>query len=298
VIVAVTGATGFVGRHLTDVLVERGHRPRVLVRDPAALPFRRPDAVDLVPGSLAEPRALATLVAGAAAVVHLVGIIVEDGPATFDAVHVQGTRAVIDAARAGGVHRFVYMSAAGARDEAGATPYHRTKAAAEAIVRAGGLSHVIFRPSIISGPESAPIGLLARMHRLAPVIPLFGHGDFPTQPVWVGDVAMAFALAVEGRGADGTYELGGPAVVSYREFVRAIGRAAGSPRPLVPIPLPLVRAGTRVFDLLGARAPLTSDQLEMLVEGNATPSNAIESVFGIRPLPFEEGLKRYLGSGE
>jgi len=77
--------------------------------------------------------------------------------------------------------------------------------------------------------------------------------------------------------------------------VLAIGRAAGRPRPLVHLPLALVRTVAAAFDLLGPAAPLTTDQLQMLVEGSATPANVIESVFGIRPLPFEEGLRRYLG---
>ena len=83
-------------------------------------------------------------------------------------------------------------------------------------------------------------------------------------------------------------------MLTYEDFLRAIGEASGHPRPLVHVPLALVRAAAGAFDLLGPVAPLTSDQLQMLVEGTVTPANAIESVFGIRPLPFEEGLKRYL----
>jgi NADH dehydrogenase len=296
VIIGVTGATGFVGRHIVDLLVERGHRPRVLVRRPAHLPFRHPAAVDAVPGNLADLSALATLVRGAEAVIHLVGIIVERGTATFRKVQVEGTAAVVAAARGQGVGRFVHMSALGARDTAEATPYHRTKAAAERVVADGGMPHTIFRPSFISGPGNVPIAALARLHRFAPIVPIFGDGTFPMQPVWIGDVAEAFALAAEGRTPAGTWELGGPAAMSYTEFVRAIGRACRHPRPTVHVPLALVRLGARLGDVLGAAAPITSDQLQMLVEGTATPHNAIETVFGIKPLEFEEGLRRFLGT--
>src|SRR5881396_2683125 len=132
---------------------------------------------------------------------------------------------------------------------------------------------------------------------LVPVVPVFGDGRFPTQPVWVEDVALAFALSVEQPSLSGVFELGGPQVLTYEEFLLAIGRAAGHPRPLVHMPLALARAAAGAFDLLGAAAPLTSDQLQMLVEGSATPANAIESVFGIRPIPFEQGLNRYLAPG-
>jgi NADH dehydrogenase len=295
VLIAVTGASGFVGRHVTAELVRRGHRVRALVRRDRAgradgLPAER------TVGDLANSAALAALVRGAEVVVHLVGIIVEAGAATFEAVHVEGTRRLLAAARDAGV-RFVHMSAVGARDDPRATPYHRTKWRAEQLVRDSGLSHAIFRPSIISGPENRPIRTLARLHRWAPLVPVFGNGRFPTQPVWIGDVAQAFALAAERPALGGVFELGGPAVLTYEEFVRSIGRAAGHPRPLVHVPLVVARAAAAVLGVLGPIAPLNRDLLQMLVEGSATPGNALESTFGIRPLRFEDGLARYLGDG-
>ncbi len=277
-LVALTGGTGFVGRHVAAMLVARGHGVRVLARDPARARFLSDPKVELVRGGLADSAALARLARGADALVHLVGIIVEQGSQT-------------DA----GVRRFIHMSAVGARDEPGATPYHRTKSQAERLVADSGVSHAIFRPSIISGPESVPIRLLARLHRWSPVVPVFGDGRFPTQPVWIEDVALAFALAAERPDTIGVFELGGPQVLTYEEFLLAIGRAAGRSRPLIHIPLGLVQALAGGFDFLGPAAPITSGQLQMLIEGSATPANAIESVFGIRPLEFEEGLLRYLG---
>jgi NADH dehydrogenase len=293
-LIAMTGATGFVGRHVAALLARRGHTVRALVRRPARAAAVAGVVAERVPGDVGDADALAALVRGADAVVHLVGIIVEAGGATFQSVHVEGTARLLAAARAAGVPRFVHMSAVGARDAPAATPYHRTKWQAEELVRRSGLAHAILRPSLISGPESAPLRLLARLHRWSPVVPVFGDGRFPTQPVWVGDVAAAFVRAAEDRTIMGTFELGGPAVLTYAELVRAVGRAASHPRPLVHIPLPLARAAARVFDLLGPAAPLTSDQLQMLVEGSATPNNAITTVFGVVPLPFEESLKRHL----
>jgi len=293
VLIAVTGGTGFVGRHVVNALRQRGHRTRVLVRDPDRTPFQPSDAIEAVSGSLANPAALRDLTRSADAVIHLVGIIVERGPHTFESVHVDGTRAVLAAAAEAGCRRFIHMSALGARDEAGATPYHRTKRRGELLVLGSGLTAAVFRPSLVNGPGNVPIRTLARLHRLLPAVPIFGDGSYPTQPVWVDDLALAFALAAE-RDASGLFELGGPAVVTYLEFVRAIGRATGHPRPLLGVPLPLVRAAAAAFDLLGHLAPLTSDQLQMLVEGSVTPQNALEGVFGITPLGFEEGLRRFL----
>ena len=292
--IAVTGATGFVGRHVAAALVHRGHRVRTLARRPERARHVLGPAPEVVPGDLGDATTLARLVQGCDVVIHLVGIIVEAGAATFAAVHVEGTRHMLAAARAAGVSRFVHMSALGARDEPGATAYHRTKRQAEELVREAKLSSAVFRPSLISGPENVPVRAIARLHRWSPVVPVFGDGRFAMQPVWIEDVALAFAKAAEQPGLVGVYQLGGPAVLTYEEFVLAIGRAAGVPRPVIHVPLAAARAAARVFDLLGRAAPLTSDQLQMLVEGSATPANAIESVFAIRPLPFEAGLRRYL----
>ncbi|HKW40823.1 MAG TPA: complex I NDUFA9 subunit family protein [Gemmatimonadales bacterium] len=296
-LIAVTGATGFVGRHVAAMLVRRGHTVRALVRDPRRATLLQSLPVQTVVGDLADSTALSALVSGSNAVVHLVGIIVEAGRSTFEGIHVEGTRRLLAAARAAGAARWVQMSAIGARNEPTATRYHRTKWLAEELVRASGIDHAIMRPSIISGPESTPIRTLARVHRWSPAVPVFGDGRFPTQPVWIEDIALAFSRAVENPALTGAFELGGPEIVSYEDFLRAIGRAAGHPRPLVYVPLWVARAAARAFDLLGHVAPLTSDQLQMLVEGSATPGNAIESVFGVRPLPFETGLRRYLAAG-
>jgi NADH dehydrogenase len=296
-VVAITGGTGFVGRYIVGELLARGHTVRVLARDPARLPFAA-DRVTVVPGTLADAPAIARLVAGANAVVHLVGIIAETGDATFAAIHVQAAGVVARAARDAGARRLIHMSAIGARHEPAATAYHRSKAAGEDAVRAMGISHIILRPTMIVGRESVPISLLARLHRLLPAIPMFGAGDFPMQPVWVGDVAAAFAAAAEGTGTDGTHEIGGPDRVTYAELVQAIGRAVGHARPLLRAPLGLARFAARAFDALPpALAPITSQQLQMLVEGSTTGDNAIEREFGVRPLGMDDALHRSVGVG-
>src|SRR5207245_9806037 len=152
--IAVTGATGFVGRHVAATLTGRGHRVRALVRRLGPARLLVGPAPGLVPGDLAYAATLAALVRSSDAVIHLVGIIVEGGPATFDAVHVEGTRRVLAAARAAGVRRAVHMSALGARDEPGAIPYHRTKRRAEHLARVSGLCHAIFRPQLVCGPRT------------------------------------------------------------------------------------------------------------------------------------------------
>lgn len=288
-IVAVTGATGFVGGAVTRLLLRRGHDVRVLVREPGrAGGLADLGGVELVPGHLHEEEALAALVAGSDVVVHLVGIISETRGRTFESVHVGGTKRLTAAAKAAGVRRFVHMSALGARAEAAATDYHRTKAAGEESVRASGLPHVILRPSIVAGPGNQAIGMMVDMVRLAPFVPVIGDGLYRLQPVWLGDVAEVFALSVERADLGGTFELGGPDQLTWHQMLDAIEAALAVERRRLRVPVGVARFAALAGLALPRLAPISPDQLQMLLEGNTTASNAIDTVFGIRPRPFAD----------
>jgi len=155
--VALPGASGFVGRHGLARLQESGHAVRTLVRTPGNI--AAPESITAagvaeIVGDLDKPEALRELVAGADAVIHLVGIIRERPRRgqTFQRVHIEGTQNLLRAARAAGVRRWVHMSALGTRPEA-ASRYHQTKYAAEQVVRASGLEWTIFQPSLLHGPD-------------------------------------------------------------------------------------------------------------------------------------------------
>ncbi|MEC9374382.1 MAG: NAD(P)H-binding protein, partial [Planctomycetota bacterium] len=152
--VAVTGATGFVGRHLCRALVDRGAQVRALTRDLSkareALP---PNNMALVHADIDDEPALRDLVFGADAVIHLIGIRRELGRGvTFRRLHVGATERILRATTRAGVSRYLHMSALGARGDA-VSNYHKTKYEAEWLVRRSGLDWTIFRPSIIHGPD-------------------------------------------------------------------------------------------------------------------------------------------------
>lgn len=306
--VAVTGGTGFVGRHVVLALLERGARVALLKRP--GRDGRRPGEVGrllaqvltaggrVVEGDLADPGALAELVAGAGCVVHLVGIIRErprQGQ-TFEAVVQRGSRAVVEAARAAGVGRFVLMSALGA-DPGSPLPYFRTKGLAEEAARQAGFRELfIFRPSIIYGPGDGFVSLLARILRWTPVFPIFGDGQSPLRPVAVQGVAQAFARAcLDPPGGPGVrvYEVAGPQVLSYREVVQTIARVLGRRVHLVSVPLglvwPLVRVGQHLPGF-----PITAQQLQMLLLGSTGDPTAFYRDFEVPPVAFQEGIAAWL----
>lgn len=287
--IALTGGTGFVGGAVLRQLLRRGHEVRLLVRHPErAARLRDFGGVEFVTGGLEDETALRALVQATDAVVHLVGIIGEQGGQTFQRVHVDGTARLAAAARAAGVRRFAHMSALGARTDASATAYHRTKAAGEDAVRHSGLAHVILRPALIAGPGNVPLKLMCDLLRLAPVLPVVGDGRYRQQPVWLEDVAEAFAVGLERADLLGTFELAGPEQLTWHEILDGLEAALGVKRPRIGVPLPLVRLGAMGGDLFPRVAPITTEQLQMLLEGATTEANAIETRFGIRPRAFAD----------
>jgi len=281
-----------VGGAVVRRLLRRGHEVRALVRDPArAGPLADLGGVELVPGSLQEEAPLAALMAGAEAVVHLVGIIAETRRQTFEAVHVGGTAGIAAAARAAGVGRMVHMSALGARADAGATAYHRTKAAGEEVVRTSGIPHVILRPSLIAGAGSVPLRMMIDMVRLAPFVPVVGDGLYRLQPVWLDDVAEVFALAVERPDLGGTFEIAGADSLTWNEMLDAIEAALAVSRRRVHVPVGVVRFAAHAGMALPNLSPISPDQLRMLLEGSTAGRNAIEGVFGVRPRRFADVVR-------
>lgn len=286
--IAMTGATGYVGSAVLGKLLRREHEVRALVRRPERAGPLGDLGVEFVAGDLDSPAALRALVEGVEAVVHLVGIIVESGSQTFEAVHVRGTQSLLAASREAGVPLFVHMSALGARGDATATKYHRTKAQAEEAVRASGMPHVILRPSLIAGPGNAAIGMMVNMLRFSPVLPVIGNGRYEMQPVWIGDVAEVVALALERPDLRGAFDLGGAERLTYHQVLDHLEAALGVRRRRASVPVGIARFAAVAGTALPNLAPITPEQLQMLLEGNVAADNALESRFGIRPRRFAE----------
>ena len=301
-LVTIFGGSGFIGRHLTQVLAKRGWRVRVAVRRPDLAGHLQPlgavGQIHAVQANLRYPDSVARAVEGADAVVNLVGILHEGGRQTFSAVQAQGPRIVAEAARRAGVASLVQMSAIGA-DAASPADYARSKAAGEAAVLAAFGEAMILRPSIVFGPEDQFFNRFANMARFLPFLPLIGGGETRFQPVYVGDIAEAAARALEGRAKSGTvYELGGPEVKTFKALMEYILTTTGRSRPLLPLPFAIARLQASVLEMLPAPL-LTVDQVRLLETDNVV-SAAAESDkrtlagLGIAPTTIEAVVPGYL----
>ncbi|MCA1610589.1 MAG: complex I NDUFA9 subunit family protein [Thermoanaerobaculia bacterium] len=299
--VLVTGGTGFVGTHLVNALVRRGHSVAVLARDAGATRNRYNRPVETVAGNVLDPASLTAAMAGREAVIHLVGIIHEQGQQTFDRMHREAAGNVAAAMRAAGPRRLLHMSAMGAGEDA-PSEYGRTKAAGERAVRESGLDATIFRPSIIFGPGDGFVSLLAPIVRWNPLfIPVIGKGQTRFMPVSVYDVARVFGDALEKPGTIGqVYEVGGPETFTLDEIYREIATAVGKRRkPLVHLPLWWGRFLAARFEGAARRGwidapPLTRDQLRSLTRDNAADISATVTTFGGPWRELRPGLREYL----
>jgi uncharacterized protein YbjT (DUF2867 family) len=294
--VFVTGATGFVGHAVLHRLSAGGHVVRCLVRRGSETRLRGLGAIERIEGDILSRESLEEGMAGCDAVIHLVGIIREHRAlnVTFERVHTEGTANVLDAAQAGGIRRFVHMSALGTRRGA-ASRYHRSKWAAEEAVRASGLGWTIFRPSIIYGRGDGFVTTLASMVRRLPAVPVIGSGRGRIQPVPVDQVAAGFAGALEmPETIDQTYEVGGPQPVTLIELLDLIGDALGRRRVRkVHMPLGAMTPLTRLLHPLPG-FPVTPDQLLMLGEDSVCDPRPFFEMFKLEPVPLATGLEHML----
>jgi NADH dehydrogenase len=303
--VFITGGSGFVGSAVIDELLRRNH-------DVIALQDHRPvdargGSVRIVNGSLFDTASLDQGIKGVEAVIHLVGIIMEHRHrgVTFERIHFEGFRNVVDATVRKGVKRYLHMSALGTRPDA-VSDYHKTKFRAEEYVRSSGLDWTIFRPSFIHGPRGEFMQMQAKWARgKAPpfmFMPYFGAGVMGRggagnlQPVYVGDVARAFVDALEKPATVGEiYPLGGTDVVSWPQMHHIVSKAiVGRERAAVALPAWYAKAITHVVP--APLLPFNRDQVIMSQEDNTCDLSKFVSDFGWTPRPFEETVKSYAGA--
>lgn len=289
--VFLTGATGFVGRHLLKRLVADGHSVRALVRFPPKTRSSDSDRIEFVYGDVVNGSGLDDGMKGCDAVIHLVGIIVETGKATFERVHHLGTRNVVDAARRNRISHFIQMSALGVRAD-GVSEYQTSKWKGEEAVRQSGLPYCILRPSLIFGPDSGFVAQMLDVMRKAPFFrPVPGNGKPLFRPVFVEDVAACFSQALTNPAATNqTVELGGGEELSLNAVLEEIAKCAGIRKPAVHIPLPLMFAGAAIAQSLLPRPPVTVGQLRMLREGSTCDIVPMKRIFSLEPKGFRATL--------
>jgi len=264
-VILMTGATGTVGQALLPLLAERGEDLRALVRDPRRLGRHRVE-VRIALGDLAEmgdPRIRRQALRGVRTVIHLAAAIRDQPGAKVEELNGLATARLLRAAEAAGVERFIFFSAIGA------TPFQRTrffraKALAEEAVEASDLSTTIFAPSIVYDRDDPWVTLMRRL-ALLPAMPISGSGRAAFQPIWAADVARCVIADLDASDPGGRYELAGPETLTYEQMGAVIAASVDRKRPLVNVPLNMVRLGLGgVRRAVGDAAFATWEEAELM----------------------------------
>ena len=290
--ICVLGGSGFVGRHVVHQLAACGRNVCVPTRDrERAKQLVLLPTVDAIDADVHNDGELAQVTRGMDAVINLVGVLHDArGERGFEQAHVELTRKVIAACRANGVRRYMHMSALGA-DVNGPSEYLRTKGAAEQLVRASNLDWTIFRPSVIFGRDDGFLNLFAQLLKPLPVM-FLGSPEARFQPVYVEDVAQAFARGISDLNAFGrSYDLCGPKVYTLRELVELAGEITGRRRPVIGLNDTLSQLQAFALGLLPVKL-LTLDNYRSMKIDNVSNQ---PFPFGIEPAVLEAVAPAYLG---
>jgi uncharacterized protein YbjT (DUF2867 family) len=297
-IVTVFGASGLIGRHTVEALARAGYRVRACVRFPNLAEYLAPmgsvGQIQVTKANVLDKDAVARAMTGASCVINLVGILYPAGGQSYEAIHVEAPRTIARAAKAAGIATLVHISTPGINPES-ESDYARTKAEGEIALREEFPEATLVKPSIVFGPDDNFFNKFAALARILPFLPLIGGGHTKFQPVFVGDVANAILKCVDDPATRGkVFELGGPAIYSFKDMLKIILRETGRSRPLIPVPFWLASIQGFFLQFLPGTL-LTPDQVTFLKTDNLVSPGALTlKDLGIQPDSLEAVIPSYL----
>jgi NADH dehydrogenase len=287
--ILITGGTGVVGAAAVSELLRRGHRVRLLSRH-SDEDAKRWNGVEAFQGDVSDASSIRGAAEGCDATLHIAGVSTDDEE-LLETVNVSGTRNIVAEAQRAGARRFVFVSSLGSGR--GSSRYHRSKRAAEEIVRQSPLQWTILRPGNVFGPSDDVISRLLEMIRALPALPVIGDGEQPFQPIWHEDLAAALAETIARDDLAGqTLEVGGVEITSTADLIERLATITGRDPMRVPLPERAVAAATAIGEAAGVPVPVDTTKLTMLHEHNViSGSNALIDVLRIEPTTLDTGLR-------
>ena len=264
---------------------------RCLVRDPRRLGPQRV-RVQIALGDLADPPSFRNAMRGVSTVVHLAASTRDQPRGSIEELAAIATWRMVEAAQRAGVEHFVFFSALGASTHHRARLF-RAKALAKQAVLESDMRSTVIAPSLVYAPSDRWLTLIERLS-LLPIVPVSGNGKAVCQPIWAEDVASCvIAVLRDGdRKTHERYELAGPELLTYKEFIRAALESMGRERPLAPVPTAAVSRALRLLErAIGTSAPITWDEVELLEANMVTSDGAAGAqALGLKPQPISAVL--------
>jgi len=303
--VAVFGATGFVGSYLLEELEKNNYNPQALVRKGSEHKIKISKKCKIILGDISNKNAIQRTLENAETIIYSIGIIREfkRKRISFNALHHNGVKNVIEEAEKHNIKRFILMSANGVKKDG--SKYQSSKYLGEMELINSNLNWTIFRPSLIFGDSNGREEFSAQLKREMLSLPLpaplfyngllpLNAGQFEMTPIHVKNVASFFVKSIQmDESINKTYELGGPQNYTWKELICIISNAYGKNKWTIPAPVFIIRI--IAFLLEGFKwFPITNGQLTMLLEGNTCNSEKIFEQFNIEPIKFDKNSLQYL----
>src|SRR6266568_1044435 len=295
--ILITGATGYIGRHLVARLVAQGERPRCLVRDvnraKRLLPVSK---VELVTGVTTSPDSLDAAVHGVDTIIHAAFLTADNKQSAgneYEKTNVQGTANLLKAAKRAGVKRIIEMGGLGTKpDKPGS--YMQGRYLAEKMLKESGLDWTIIQPSVLFGKDAPFIKGLADLIRTAPIVPLIGGGKTMFQPIYVEDVVTVIMRVLEdpARTSGKTYTIGGPAYYSFSQVIDMLLNTMHKSRIKATATTAFIGVGAAMMEAVLPKPPLTKAALTLFAFDNTTDLHSIERDFGFTPTSFSDFLQK------
>src|SRR2546423_6401482 len=294
--ILITGATGYIGRHLVSRLVDQG--PRCLGRNSSRAASILPaDKVELVEGDTTQPASLGAAVQVFDTIVHAAFITADQKQSagnSYEKTNVQGTANLIKAAKNAGVKRIIEISGLGPKpDKPGS--YMQGRYLSEKMLKEGGVDWTIIQPSVLFGKNAPFVKGLADLIRTAPVVPLIGGGKIMFQPIWVEDVVTVIIKVLEDpeHTTKRTYTIGGPEYYSFSQIIDVLLKTIHKQRFKAPAPIPFVAIGAAVMEAVLPHPPITKAAMTLFTFDNVTDLQSVERDFGFTPMSFTTYMKEH-----
>jgi uncharacterized protein YbjT (DUF2867 family) len=293
--ILVTGATGFIGRHLVQALLDQNLAVRCLLPPGKTddLPWENPP--EIVEGHVLDDQALFRAVTGVHVIFHLANAQWWGRPRDLERIELVGTRNLITAARAARVGRIIIVSHLGATPSS-AFPLLQIKGQVEEVVRDGGLAYTIIRSGLVFGEEDAFINHIALMLRANPLFFLMpGRGEVVLHPIYIDDLVDALVCTLRlATVVDRVVEIGGPEYITLGDLIRTVMRVTQMPRMVMGVPPYVLRWLAAIYSRILPRSLITPQWLDILAANRTAKLGNTYEYFGVRPRRIEDTLLTYM----
>jgi uncharacterized protein YbjT (DUF2867 family) len=293
--ILVTGATGFIGRHLVEQLMADGRRIRCLLPEDKLNDLLWENPPEIIVGNLLDEEVLFKAVTGVHTIIHLQSGQWWGRPRDLERIELVGTRNLITAARSTRVGRIITISQLGASSSSAYTLL-RIKGMVEELIRSSGLAYTIIRSGIVFGEDDAFVNHIAMILRANPVLFLMpGQGEVVLHPIYIDDLIAALVRSLELIDVvDTTIDVGGPEYITVEDLIHTVMRVSNTYRFILPVPPYVMRWMTAIYSRVLRRSLVTAQWLDILATNRTAPLGNAFNYFGIHPRRFEDTLLTYM----